>query len=58
MLAALVVVSALPAGDRLLLDARVAGVGVAALGLRFRMPFALVIVPAAATASVVRAIFH
>lgn len=55
MLAALAVVGAVSAGDRLVLDARAAGVGVAALGLRFRLPFAVVVVLAAVTTASVRA---
>lgn len=56
LLAALVVVQAF-AGDRaLVLDARAAGLGVAALLLVLRAPFLLVVVAAAGTAAVLRAV--
>ena len=60
LLAALVVVQAFAAdggsGERpgLVLDARAAGVGVAALLLVLRAPFLLVVVAAAATAALLR----
>lgn len=56
LLAALVVVQT-AAGDRsLVLDARAAGLAVAALLLVLRAPFLLVVVAAAATAAVLRAL--
>jgi hypothetical protein len=56
LLAALVVVQAF-AGDRaLVLDARAAGLGVAAVLVLLRAPFLLVVVAAAATAALVRAV--
>jgi hypothetical protein len=56
LLAALVVVQAV-AGDRsLVLDARAAGLAVAAVLLVLRAPFLLVVVAAAATAAVLRAL--
>lgn len=55
LLAALVVVQAL-AGDRtLVLDARAAGLAVGAVLVLVRAPFLLVVVAAAATAAVLRA---
>jgi hypothetical protein len=56
LLAALVVVQAV-AGDRsLVLDARAAGLAVAAVLLVLRAPFLLVVVAAAATAALLRAL--
>ena len=56
LLAALVVVQAF-AGDRaLVLDARAAGLGVAAVLVLLRAPFLLVVVAAAATAALLRAV--
>ncbi len=56
LLAALVVVQAF-AGDRaLVLDARAAGLGVAAVLVLLRAPFLLVVVAAAATAALLRAL--
>ena len=56
LLAALVAVQAF-AGDRaLVLDARAAGLGVGALLLALRAPFLLVVVAAAGTAAVLRAV--
>jgi hypothetical protein len=56
LLAALVVVQAF-AGDRaLLLDARAAGLAVAAVLVLLRAPFLVVVVAAAATAAVLRAV--
>ena len=43
-------------GGVLTLDARAAGVGVAVVALRFRAPFLLVVVLAAATAGILRAL--
>ncbi|WP_432483718.1 AzlD domain-containing protein [Kineococcus esterisolvens] len=56
LLAALVVVQTAGDGDRLVLDARAAGLAVAALALALRAPFLLVIVLAAASAAGVRAL--
>lgn len=56
LLAALVVVQAL-AGDRaLVLDARAAGLAVGAVLVLLRAPFLLVVVAAAATAALLRAV--
>ena len=57
LLAALVAVQAFGAGQRLALDARAAGLAVAALLLAVRAPFLLVIGGAAATAALLRAAF-
>jgi hypothetical protein len=57
LLAALVVVQAFAAGDgRLALDARAAGLAVAVLLLGLRAPFLLVVVAAAGTAALLRAV--
>jgi hypothetical protein len=55
LLAALVVVQTFSSGDRLTVDARVAGLAVAALALVLRAPFLVVVVLAAVTAALVRA---
>jgi len=54
LLAALVATSTLSTGQELVIDARLAGVGVAAVALLLRAPVLLVVVLAAATAAVVR----
>jgi uncharacterized membrane protein len=54
LLAALVATSTVSTGQELVVDARVAGVGVAAVALLLRAPVLLVVVLAAATAAVVR----
>ncbi|MDT7572077.1 MAG: hypothetical protein QOE05_2251 [Actinomycetota bacterium] len=54
LLAALVVVQAFASGRHLQLDARAAGLGVAALAVLLRAPFLLVVVLAAATAALLR----
>jgi uncharacterized membrane protein len=54
LLAALVATSTVSTGQQLTLDARVAGVAVAAVALLLRAPVLLVVVLAAATAAVVR----
>lgn len=54
LLAALVVVSTFSAGQSIVIDARVAGMVVAALALWRRVPFVLVIILASATTAVVR----
>lgn len=57
LLAALVVVEAISAGQRIDLDAaRLAGVGVGALAVWRRAPFLVVVVAAAATAALIRAV--
>lgn len=54
LLSALVVVQALVAHQRLVLDARALGLTVAALALLLRAPFVVVVVLAAATAALAR----
>jgi hypothetical protein len=54
LLAALVVVQAFAAGRHLQLDARAAGLAVAAVAILLRAPFLLVVVLAAATAALIR----
>jgi branched-subunit amino acid transport protein len=54
LLAALVATSTLSTGNELALDARVVGVGVAAIALMLRAPVLLVVVLAAAAAAVTR----
>jgi hypothetical protein len=56
LLAALVVVQAFAAGRSLAVEARAAGLVVAAALLLARVPFLLVVVGAAATAAVLRAV--
>ena len=56
LLAALVVVQAFAVGHALRLDARAAGLAVAAVAVLLRAPFLAVVVLAAATAAVVRAL--
>ncbi|WP_432490879.1 AzlD domain-containing protein [Kineococcus gypseus] len=56
LLAALVVVQAASDGDRLVADARLVGVGVAALALALRAPFLVVVLLAAASTAGVRAL--
>jgi branched-subunit amino acid transport protein len=56
LLAALVATAALGVGQRLVLDARMIGLGAAALALVLRAPVLLVVVIAAATAAVARLI--
>ncbi|CAN5159845.1 hypothetical protein BH24ACT10_BH24ACT10_19380 [soil metagenome] len=56
LLAALVVVQAFAGERALVLDARAAGLAVAALLLVLRAPFLLVVVAAAVTAAVLRAV--
>jgi hypothetical protein len=55
LLAALVMVQTFSTGARLTVDARLAGLAVAALALVLRAPFLVVVVAAAATAAAVRA---
>ena len=56
LLAALVAVQTVGAGDALVVDARLAGVAVAAGLLAVRAPFLVVILAAAATAALLRAL--
>lgn len=56
MLAALVITSGVADGRSLTLDARVVGVGVAAIALRFRAPFVVVVVVAAVATAITRAV--
>jgi hypothetical protein len=57
LLAALVAVQTLAAGAQIVLDARVPAVLVAAVLFALRVPFIIVIVAAAATAAIIRALF-
>lgn len=54
LLAALIAVQTLATGRELVLDARVAGVAVAVLAVRFRAPFLVVVLAATATAALLR----
>lgn len=54
LLAALVVTQTLTLGDRLVIDARLLGVAVAAIALLFRAPLLLVVILAAASTALVR----
>lgn len=54
LLAALVAVQTLATGDRLVLDARVAGLAVGLAALLLRAPFLVVVAAAAVTAALVR----
>jgi hypothetical protein len=56
LLAALTVVQAFAAGRHLQLDARAAGLAVAAVAVLLRAPFLLVVALAAATAALLRAV--
>lgn len=56
LLAALVAVQTFADGESLTLDARAAGVAVAAVALILRAPFLLVVVLATATAALIRAV--
>jgi Branched-chain amino acid transport protein (AzlD) len=56
LLAALLAVQTLDGGRRLVVDARLAGLGVAAVLVWRRAPFLVVVVAAAATAALVRAL--
>jgi Branched-chain amino acid transport protein (AzlD) len=56
LLAALVVVQALGDGRSLVLDARAAGLAAGGVAVLFRAPFLVVVLAAAATAAVVRAL--
>ncbi|MGH2381936.1 MAG: AzlD domain-containing protein [Candidatus Limnocylindria bacterium] len=54
LLAALVATAALGSGQQLVLDARIIGLGAAALAILLRAPILLVVITAAAAASVAR----
>lgn len=54
LLAALVVTQTLTLGERLVIDARLLGVAVAAIALLFRAPLLLVVILAAASTALVR----
>lgn len=56
LLAALVAINTFGAGQSLVLDARVVGVGAAAIAVRLRAPALLVVVVAAVSTAVVRAL--
>ncbi|GAB3865881.1 AzlD domain-containing protein [Nocardioides maradonensis] len=56
LLGALIAVQVLADGQRLVLDARLAGLGAAVLLLVLRAPFLVVVVGAAATAALLRAL--
>lgn len=56
LLAALIVVNAFADGRELVIDARAAGLGVAALGVAARAPVLVVVFSAALTAALVRAL--
>lgn len=56
LLAALVVANTFGDGRSLTLDARVFGVAAAAVALRFRAPFVVVVIVAAATTALCRAV--
>jgi hypothetical protein len=55
LLAALVVVQTFTSGERLVFDARVAGLAAAMLALVLRAPFIVVVIVAAGTAAALRA---
>ncbi len=57
LLAALIAVQTLGAGSHIVFDARVPAVAVAALLLALRVPFIVVVIAAAATAALIRAVF-
>ncbi|MET4705025.1 AzlD domain-containing protein [Frigoribacterium sp. UYMn621] len=57
LLAALIAVQTLGAGSRIVFDARLPAVAVAALLLALRVPFIVVVIAAAATAALIRAVF-
>lgn len=56
MLAALVVVQTFATGTAIVIDARLAGLAVAILALLLRAPFLVVVIAAAVTAGVLRAL--
>lgn len=56
MLAALVVVQTFATGTALAIDARLAGLAVAVVALLLRAPFLVVVLAAAATAAILRAL--
>lgn len=56
LLAALVVTSTVASGKELVLDARLAGLTVAAVALRLKAPFVVAVISAAAATAAVRAV--
>lgn len=56
LLAALIAVQTLGSGSRIVLDARLPALAVAAVLLHFRVPFIVVVVAAAVTAALIRAL--
>jgi branched-subunit amino acid transport protein len=56
LLAALVVTQVFAEGTRLVVDARVVGIGIAAVALAFRAPILVVVVGAAVATAVMRAL--
>jgi hypothetical protein len=54
LLAALIAVQVVGSGDRLVLDARLVGLGLAVVALCLRAPFIVVVLAAAGSAAVVR----
>jgi branched-subunit amino acid transport protein len=56
LLTALIVVQALTAGHRIVLDARAAGLAAAAVAVLLRAPFLVVVAVAAGTAALLRAL--
>jgi hypothetical protein len=56
LLAALIATNTFSAGDRLVLDARAAGLAAAALAVWRKAPFLVVVAVAAATAALLRAV--
>jgi hypothetical protein len=57
LLAALIAVQTLGSGTHIVFDARLPALGVAAVLLAFRVPFIVVVIAAAVTAAVIRAVF-
>ncbi|MFM9918274.1 AzlD domain-containing protein [Lacisediminihabitans sp. H27-G8] len=57
LLAALIAVQTLGSGSRIVFDARLPAIAVAALLLALRVPFIVVVIAAAATAALIRAVF-
>lgn len=58
LLAALVAVQTFSVGQHLEIDARAAGVGAAVIAIWLKAPFIVVVVVAAATAALIRAVAH
>jgi len=57
LLAALIAVQTLGSGNRIVFDARLPALAVAALLLKLRVPFIVVVIAAAAVAALIRAVF-